>query len=342
MSEIKVNNIQSLSGTNGPVVSGITTMASSGAMSLPRGNTAYRGGRGRGVLGGGATPSVVNTIQYIQISTTGDALDFGDLKTARYLIASCSSSTRGLFAGGYTPYKQDIEYITISSTGNGFNFGDLLAANRNFSGGGNETRGIFVGGLEPGSNYTKSCEYVTIASLGNSSSFGDLTEARLYTGVVNSSVRLVSMGGGVASPVSRLNTIDYLTIATLGDATDFGDLLSPDDGGPAAACSSTRGLLMGGRNNTPSSATTHDTIQYITIASTGDTIDFGDLTRAQRFGNGTSNGSRAVQMGGANPGAQNNIDYFEIDTLGNAQDFGNLTSNLFSGGALSDSHGGIG
>ena len=342
MSEIKVNNIQSSSGANGPVVSGITTMASSGAMSLPRGDTTYRGGRGRGVLGGGATPSVVNTIQYIQISTTGDALDFGDLKTARYLIASCSSSTRGLFAGGYTPYKQDIEYITISSTGNGFNFGDLLAANRNFSGGGNETRGIFVGGLEPGSNYTKSCEYVTIASLGNSSSFGDLTEARLYTGVVNSSVRLVSMGGGVPSPVSRLNTIDYLTIATLGDATDFGDILDPDDGGPAAACSSTRGMLMGGRNNTPSSATTHDTIQYITIASTGDTIDFGDLTRAQRFGNGTSNGSRAVQMGGANPGAQNNIDYFEIDTLGNAQDFGNLTSNLFSGGALSDSHGGIG
>ena len=38
---------------NGPVVSGITTMASSGAMSLPRGDTAYRGGRGRGIFGGG-------------------------------------------------------------------------------------------------------------------------------------------------------------------------------------------------------------------------------------------------------------------------------------------------
>ena len=49
MSEIKVNNIQGLEGTHGPVVSGITTMASSGAMSLPRGDTAYRGGRGRGV-----------------------------------------------------------------------------------------------------------------------------------------------------------------------------------------------------------------------------------------------------------------------------------------------------
>ena len=340
MSEIKVNNIQSLSGTNGPVVSGITTMASSGAMSLPRGDTAYRGGRGRGIVAGGSP--TINTIDYITISTEGDAKDFGDLATARYLHASCASSTRGLFAGGYTPYKQDIEYVTISSTGNGFLFGDLLSANRNFSGGGNETRGIFVGGLQPGTTYTKSCEYVTIASLGNSSSFGDLTEARLYTGVVNSSVRLVSMGGGVPSPVSRLNTIDYLTIATLGDATDFGDLLSPDDGGPAAACSSTRGLLMGGRNNTPSSATTHDTIQYITIASTGDAIDFGDLTRAQRFGTGTSNGTRAVQMGGANPGAQSNIDFVEIATLGNATSFGALSSTRHSAAAESDSHGGIG
>ena len=62
MSEIKVNNIQSLSGTNGPVVSGITTMASSGAMSLPRGDTAYRGGRGRGIFGGGRTPTFFEEI----------------------------------------------------------------------------------------------------------------------------------------------------------------------------------------------------------------------------------------------------------------------------------------
>ena len=71
-------------------------------------------------------------------------------------MASCASSTRGLFAGGYTPYKQDIDYVTISSTGNGFDFGDLLAANRNFSGGGNETqRHIHVGGIQPGTTYTK-------------------------------------------------------------------------------------------------------------------------------------------------------------------------------------------
>ena len=47
-------------------------------MTLPRGDTAYRGGRGRGVVGGG-TPTYINTIDYITIATTGDATDFGDL-----------------------------------------------------------------------------------------------------------------------------------------------------------------------------------------------------------------------------------------------------------------------
>ena len=78
MSEIKVNNIQSLSGTNGPEISGTVEMNSTGAMSLPRGDTAYRGGRGRGVFYGGNTGSVSNVVDFITIATLGNALDFGD------------------------------------------------------------------------------------------------------------------------------------------------------------------------------------------------------------------------------------------------------------------------
>ena len=85
MSEIKVNNIQSLSGTNGPEISGTVEMNSTGAMSLPRGDTTYRGGRGRGLFGGGRASdgSLMNNIEYITISTTGDSKDFGDLTVAR-------------------------------------------------------------------------------------------------------------------------------------------------------------------------------------------------------------------------------------------------------------------
>ena len=72
MSEIKVNNIQSLNEANGPVISGTVEMNSTGAMSLPRGDTAYRGGRGRGIFGGGQ-PAIgagyQDPIQYIQIQS---------------------------------------------------------------------------------------------------------------------------------------------------------------------------------------------------------------------------------------------------------------------------------
>ena len=99
MSEIKVNNIQGLEGTHGPVVSGITTMASSGAMSLPRGDTSYRGGRGRGLFGGGqrGNPAAdVDTIDYVTIASTGNATDFGNLTLARNESGACSDSHSGL------------------------------------------------------------------------------------------------------------------------------------------------------------------------------------------------------------------------------------------------------
>ena len=106
MSEIKVNNIQSLDGTHGPVVSGITTMASSGAMLLPRGDTAYRGGRGRGVFGGGYTSggpmADINTIDYVTIASAGNATDFGDLSVKNSKTGG-SSATRGVFISGGFP-----------------------------------------------------------------------------------------------------------------------------------------------------------------------------------------------------------------------------------------------
>ena len=97
MSEIKVNNIQGLEGTHGPVVSGITTMASSGAMTLPRGDTFYRGGRGRGLFMGGNVPgSVTNAIKYITIATTGNASDFGDISAEVTVPTGLSDSHGGL------------------------------------------------------------------------------------------------------------------------------------------------------------------------------------------------------------------------------------------------------
>ena len=74
------------------------------------------------------TPSITNTINYITISTLGNAQDFGDLTSAGYGLSGCSSSTRGVFGGGYSPTITNIiDYISIMSIGNAVDFGDLLS-----------------------------------------------------------------------------------------------------------------------------------------------------------------------------------------------------------------------
>jgi hypothetical protein len=90
---------------------------------------ASSGGGGRGVFGGGFAGGYSDVIDYVEIGSTGNATDFGDLTVARYGPASCSSSTRGLFAGGGIPsgsgVSNVIDYVTIASTGNATDFGDL-------------------------------------------------------------------------------------------------------------------------------------------------------------------------------------------------------------------------
>ena len=98
------------------------------------GTSSDTGAGARGLFGGGYTPTPVatylNTIEYITISSTGNVVDFGDLSVGKSGFSACSSSTRGVFGGGFTPTPvatrlNVIEYITISSTGNVVDFGDL-------------------------------------------------------------------------------------------------------------------------------------------------------------------------------------------------------------------------
>ena len=95
MSEFKVNTITNRDGSYGPQVCGITTFGSSG-MQLPSGPTEMRGGRGRAVIGGGAVPSDTNVLDKIEIATTGNAIDFGDLTVARRFTQGCSDVHGGL------------------------------------------------------------------------------------------------------------------------------------------------------------------------------------------------------------------------------------------------------
>ena len=66
-------------------------------------------------------------------------------------------------------------------------------------------------------------------------------------------------------------------------------------------------------------------IEFITIATTGSTQDFGDLTEARVYIGGCSSSTRGVFGGGSPSPGSNTIDYITISSTGNAINFGDLT-----------------
>ena len=81
-----------------------------------------------------------------------------------------------------------------------------------------------------------------------------------------------------------------------------------------------------------------NTIDYVTIASTGNAQDFGDLTVARRFLQGVGNSTRAIfGSGEGSPAATNVIDYVTMATTGNATDFGDDIKIRLEGSAACSS-----
>jgi len=108
---------------------------------------------GRGLFMGGYS-SLLNNIQYITISSTGNALDFGDLTVARHTGGSVSNTTRGVLGGGST--GNTIDYITISTTGNATDFGDLTRSGSGVGGLSSGVRGVFTAGASDTMDYYNS------------------------------------------------------------------------------------------------------------------------------------------------------------------------------------------
>ena len=259
MSKFKINSITDKEGTSGPVIAGVSTNNSTGCMIIPAGPTEHRGGRGRGLFAGG-NPST-NVIQFITISSAGNAEDFGDLTQARSAPATASSSTRGIRAGG-NPNTDTMDYVTISEKGNAFDFGDLTEARRQFGGCSDGSRGVFFGGLisTPSSASSKTIDYVTISTIGNAVGFGDLIREAQANTAASDPTRGIVFGAYSQQNSASYNIIQYVTIATLGNAQDFGDLSVPRYA-VASLSSVTRAITGGGYDAT----TYYNIIEYVTI-----------------------------------------------------------------------------
>ena len=352
MSELRINNITDRAGSSGPIIAGVSTVASTSHMVMPSGPTEMRGGRGRGVFAGSYTPSSPNnssTMNLIEIATTGNATDFGDTADAGS-HGSTSNSTRGVFNYGDVPNSiVTMNFTVISSQGGVADFGDLSFVTRDGPfGAGDNTRGILGGSAGGPSNMGGSpgkgvnfIDFITFATTGDSNEFGNLTVARRGVGACSSPTRTV-WGGGYIKPQNHTKTIDFVTTQTKGDAIKFGEL-TVSRGHMSAVSSSTRGVWGGGSIYPGSSYQMYDTIDFITIASEGNATDFGNLLASKHFTTATaSNSTRGVWAGSSTPTVLNVIEFVTIASTGNSTDFGDLTILQYNGAGASDSHGGLG
>jgi hypothetical protein len=285
----------------------------------------------RGVFSGGSTADT--TIDYISITSTGNATDFGDHTATSYLSGGLASSTRGVFILGSN--SNIIEFITISTTGNATDFGDTGTAGYWMTAFSNSTRGVHRIGYN-GSSNLDTIEYITIASAGNSTDFGNISSAGRDEGGLASPTRGV-LGGMRNNSNDATDEIQYVTIASTGNTTDFGNLTVARYA-TTGASNSTRGLFIAG-----SDGNHNNVVDYISIASTGNATDFGDTSTGAQNGVGAlANSTRAVNAGGERPSSRSNvIEYFTISSAGNGTDFGDLTVAKDGISGLSNAHGGL-
>ena len=223
----------------------------------------------------------------------------------------------GLFAYGY---PNTISEITITTTGNASDFGDLSVNRTPDANASSSTRSVFVGG---GGNVI---DYVTFTSSGNATDFGDLSTTIAGSSGTSNGTRGVIGGGNVSGTIS--NVMLYLTIATTGNTSDYGDLSVSRSNLAANVNSPTRGVYAGGQGQ--DGDPTYNNMDYITIASTGNASDFGDLLAVTRNLGGLSSSTRGLFFGGNTTDAItlfNTIQYITIASTGNATDFGDLAQN---------------
>ena len=297
--------------------------------------------RGRVIYAGGnpgSSPSTKSDIEFLNAMTKGNTSSFGDLTEAVRNKAGGSSSTRGIFSSGASPNSTSntdvIEYVTIQSAGDSIDFGNSTTARRNPGGASNSTRFLTAGGYV--SSASNIIDYVEINTLGNALDFGDLIFSKYYPVGTSSPIRAVFSGG--TTPGNN-ETMSFVKFASKGNGVNFGELSSGGGTyGGSGASDGVRGVLAGVYNP---SATYISTIEYLTIASEGNTTHFGSLTVA-RGASGSSGGTRGIFAGGSTPSYVNIIDFIQIATTGNAEDFGDISEPSSGMASASDAHGGLG
>ena len=308
-------------------------IVSTSSPNLDGGARAIRAG---GQVGGSPYPRT-DTMDFVTISTAGNATDFGNLTQVKFGPAGAGSKTRAVFMAGGTPSRlSEIDFVTFSSTGNAADFGNMTVARAagGDAGHSSETRALLAAGSTPSSDANDTIDFITIASTGNGVDFGNLTLSVSGVMATGNATRGLLAGGSYLPAYAYRNTIDIVTIATTGNAQDSGfDLTTTGSG--RCCDNSIRSIYQ-------VAAGDNKQIETVTIASLGNSFDFGTLTQTNDSGSfATSDPTRGLFGLNTPSGGTNIMEYISMSTGGTAVDFGDLTQAITNSGATSNAHGGL-
>ena len=188
----------------------------------------------RGLWAGGIdrVPSTAgsNVIDYVEIQTLGNAIDFGDcVYKSPEQNGVVSSGIRGFFqGGGYPSPSNAINMITIASKGDALDFGDLTFAAAYKGGFSSQVRAVIGGGMAvyPATTTDQQDTYI-MASTGTVTNFGNLAVGRHSPMGASTHVRGIYAGGSAPTDSSALAVVDSLIIASDGTAEDYAELSTP-------------------------------------------------------------------------------------------------------------------
>ena len=142
--------------------------------------------------------------------------------------------------------------------------------------------------------------------------------------------RAVSFAGYVSSPGATVEEIIYFDIATSGTSIRFGDLGITQGATGAATASGSRAVYGGGWTSPGVD------ISYITIATEGNSIDFGANRTAGKgsYAPGLSNSTRGIFISAQeHPSYLATTDFVTIASTGTCTAFGDVTDNRYGGAA---------
>jgi len=221
----------------------------------------------RGIFGPGCL-YYCSTFDYVNISTPGDAVTFGECNYNLNDDAtrSCTDNGinhRGIIVGGNGTYGLQIQYIATNILSNSDLFGTLLYS-RNWSAllsNDINNKGLILFGSE----LTTSIESINIRSLGNAVDFGSASHIGSGKSATSNGINNIGIIGGTSHDIYSMSSI---AISTNSDSVYFGDLSTNLVDGDATSNKIRNRAVFCNFGN----------IEYVNIVQLSNSSFFGNLT----------------------------------------------------------------